>query len=145
MTFHTDDFRGSAQENVRFTTSDDWFQKIKETMQTELESRGIPAKLSEGKVKSGGMLFGSKYPILVIHHPDSSCRYFDIGICVNGDTISFPLLGISAENTKYNKKKIYEQNGNFIKAAMVKPDMFKLQQEHEWQSQVLACFNDNLE
>lgn len=140
----TRNIRGFAQENVLFKTSDDYYKIIKENMLYELQQRNIPSKVTESKMKSGG-IFGSRLPILIIHHPDSSCRYFDIGICVNGNSISFPLLGESAENTKNNKKKIYEREGNYIKANFINPDMFKLQQEHEWQSQVLACFNDNLE
>lgn len=144
MAIHTDMFRGFAQDNVILRQEKggyELFNKIKENVTEELKSRGIPFRMTENEVKSGGLLFGSKYPILIITHPDFSCKYFQIGICVNGNQISFPLLGESAENTKANKKDMYEKQGSFFKSALVKPDMFKLQQEANWQRQVLDCFN----
>ncbi len=143
MAIHTDAFRGYVQDGIAFTQEQggyDLFIKIKNNITMEMENRGVPFKITENEVKSGGF-FGSKYPILIISHPDPSCKYFSIGICVNNTQVSFPLLGESAENTKANMKDMYEQQGRFIKSAFVNPDIFKLQQEAEWQRQVIDCFN----
>lgn len=147
MTYHTEDFRGFAQDCIVLKKEQDdttLFYKIKDFMENEIKQRGIPAVIHEGVVKSGGM-FGQKKPLLVIAHSDSACKYFFIGIFVAGIQVYFPLLGESAENTKCNRKKRYQESGNFIMAGMTKPDEFKLQQEAEWQYQVLDCFNSGLE
>lgn len=147
MAVHTDDFRGEAMEGIRFVDvgpndGEQLYQNIKRGMNSELEHRGIPANIRESVVKSGG-LFGSKFPLLMISHP--SCRYFTIGIYVNGNVVKFPLLGESTQNTKANMKKMYEEQGRFIKAALVKPDMLKLEQEAAWRQSVLDCFHSLFE
>lgn len=143
MSIHTNSFKGFAQEGIAFSNEQGGtalFYKIKEIVEQGIASQGIPATIREDVVKSGGF-FGNTCPILIVTHSDYSCRYFSIGIYVNGTQVSFPLLGESAENTKRNKKKMYQENGNFIMAAMTNPDEFKLQQEAEWQYRVLDCFN----
>lgn len=143
--YKTDHFRGQAQESITLTQEvggDQLFQKVKDLLISEIQARGIPAAFREDIVKSGGMLFGTQLPILVISNPGPGNRYFDIGVFVNGNTISFPLLGESAENTKANKKQFYLDNGNYFKAMMVNPDELKLQQEYEWEGMILSCFND---
>ena len=59
----------------------------------------------------------------------------------NQQTVSFPLLGESTENTKYNRKEYYTKNGNLIRAALIKVDDLKLQQEAAWQQSVIDCIN----
>lgn len=147
MAYHTEDFRGFAQDCIALKKEQGdttLFYKIKDLMENEIKQRGIPAVIREDVVKSGGM-FGQKKPLLIIAHSDSSCKYFFIGIYVTGTQVYFPLLGESAENTKYNKNKHYQESHNFIMAGMTKPDEFKLQQEAEWQYRVLDCFNSALE
>ena len=141
--YRTDDFRGYAQENITLTNEvggDALFRKVSELVISEIRERGVAANCREDEVKSGG-LFGTRLPILVISNSEPGNRYFDIGIFCNGNTVNFPLLGESAENTKANKKQFYNENGNFIKAALVNPDEMKLQQEVQWEAQVLDCFN----
>ena len=144
MSYKTTDFRGTAQDGITFKNEaggDQLFYKVKDIMKQELRERGIAANVREDALKSGG-IFGSSVPMLVISHPTS--RYFDIGVYVNGPTVCFPLLGESAENTKYNKKKFYEDNGNYLRAALTNPDELELQREAQWQMTVLECFNDNI-
>lgn len=83
--------------------------------------------------------------MLILSNTASENRFFDIGICVNEKTVSFPLLGESAENTKNNRKNYYKENGNHIKAALIKVDEFKLQQEAAWQQSIINCINSYLE
>ncbi|MBQ2758372.1 MAG: hypothetical protein IJE93_01235 [Clostridia bacterium] len=148
MAIHTNDFKGSAQENITFlhesANNNELFERIKSVFLSELDARGIPYNAYENIVKSGG-IFGTKLPILVISHPDKACKYFDIGVYVNNTTVCFPLLGESAENTKYNTKEYYKNNGNHLLAAATRYDEFKLQQEWAWRQQVLDCFNANVE
>ena len=144
--YRTDDFRGNAQDSITLTNEvggDSLFEKIKDAVISNLEERGIDAKWYVSEVKSGG-LFGTRLPILVISNSQPENRYFDIGIFCNGNTVNFPLLGESAENTKANKKQYYEENGSYIKAALVKPDEMKLQMEIQWETEVLDCFNSLL-
>lgn len=106
-----------------------------------INENGLPATMFEDTIKSG-VMFGTKCPLLMIRHSDSSCRFFMIGIFVYGNQVMFALFGESAENTKYNRKQYYQENGNFIKAALIKPDEFKLQSELQWREDILNVFNN---
>ncbi|MGN0611030.1 MAG: hypothetical protein ACI4JI_04530 [Ruminiclostridium sp.] len=144
MAYNTNDIRGYAQDGFRFSGEEgkELYNTLKEIMEDGIAAKRIPAVIFDDVMKSGGM-FGTKLPMFVISHSNnSSCRYFMIGVLVNGNEVLFPLLGESAENTKFNKKKYYEENGNYIKAALIKPDEFKLHQEISWQKSILDIFND---
>ena len=129
MSYNTNDIMGYAQDPIVFSNEqggNELYEKVKEVMVYGINENGLPATMFEDTIKSGGM-FGTKCPLLMIRHSDSSCRFFMIGIFVYGNQVMFALFGESAENTKYNRKQYYQENGNFIKAALIKPDEFKLQ------------------
>lgn len=147
MAYRTDDIRGKLLEPILFNNEeggDDLYTKIKDVLVSEIDSGNIIATKREDVIKSGG-LFGSKVPILILSNPAPENRFFDIGIFVNEKTVVFPLLGESTENTKYNKKQYYTENGNLIRAALVKVDELKLQQEAMWQQSIIDCINQYLE
>lgn len=76
--------------------------------------------------------------MLVISHPNPPSRYFDIGVVVNGQVLSFPLLGYSAENTRANKIDEARSQGKLLKGLLMrKADEFQLQQEELWQGDVI--------
>ena len=96
-------------------------------------ARNVPAKIRTDTAKSGG-LFGSQVPMLVISHPNPPSHYFDIGIVINGQVISFPLLGYSTENTQANKKA----DAKGFKSLLTRSaDEFALQEEGLWQTDVI--------
>ena len=64
-----------------------------------------------------------------------------MGFLVNGNVISFPLLGESKQNTTRNRKNAYLAEGKYIKAALFNPDEFILEQEQAWQAMVMRVFN----
>ncbi len=143
MGYHTKDVRGDAQQGIRYMDSKPKDQKrifkmICEGMKPLVREAGIPALFRKTTIKSGG-LFGSKHPMLVISHPTK--KYFRIGIYVNGNSVSFPLLGKSPENTKYNRKQQLEQNGHYFMAGLIKPDVLKLEEEGNWQGAILDCYS----
>ena len=124
MSYNTNDIMGYAQDPIVFSNEqggNELYEKVKEVMVYGINENGLPATMFEDTIKSGGM-FGTKCPLLMIRHSDSSCRFFMIGIFVYGNQVMFALFGESAENTKYNRKQYYQENGNFIKAALIKPD-----------------------
>ena len=130
MSYNTNDIMGYAQDPIVFSNEqggNELYEKVKEVMVYGINENGLPATMFEDTIKSGGM-FGTKCPLLMIRHSDSSCRFFMIGIFVYGNQVMFALFGESAENTKYNRKQYYQENGNFIKAALIKPDEFKCNQ-----------------
>lgn len=139
ITYRTSDFRGFVHDGIRFgeLRGNVLYERIKQVMTENIKERGIPASVLDAEVKSGGIFGGSRCPMLLITYTGGG--YFDIGIYVNDNMIYFPLLGESAENTKANKKQYYTENGNFIRAALINPDEFALQQESEWQRCVLDC------
>ena len=145
MSYNTNDIMGYAQDPIVFSNEqggNELYEKVKEVMVYGINENGLPATMFEDTIKSGGM-FGTKCPLLMIRHSDSSCRFFMIGIFVYGNQVMFALFGESAENTKYNRKQYYQENGNFIKAALIKPDEFKLQSELQWREDILNVFNDS--
>ena len=142
----TDMFKGEAQRSITFRNEvggDALFQKVKDLLIEEIRYQNIPAEFTETMVRSGGMVFGTKLPALVVSHPNHRGDYFSICFVVNGNTVSFPVTGESVENTKRNKKEYYERTGQYFKAALIKPDEFKLQQEDEWEMMILSCFNNH--
>lgn len=144
MSYNTNDIMGYAQDPIVFSNEqggNELYEKVKEVMVYGINENGLPATMFEDTIKSGGM-FGAKCPLLMIRHSDSSCRFFMIGIFVYGNQVMFALFGESAENTKYNRKQYYQENGNFIKAALIKPDEFKLQSELQWREDILNVFNN---
>lgn len=140
--FKTSEIRGTFRDNIRFTRmrGDALFQQIKTLFPDELRERGIPFKFREDVMKSGG-LFGSKSPMLLIWHPAPPTQFFSIGIVVNDNVVSFVALGASAQNTKKAQKAEYEAEGKHIRAAMIHPDEFILQQESAWRNSVLDAFD----
>ena len=115
MSYNTNDIMGYAQDPIVFSNEqggNELYEKVKEVMVYGINENGLPATMFEDTIKSGGM-FGTKCPLLMIRHSDSSCRFFMIGIFVYGNQVMFALFGESAENTKYNRKQYYQENGNF--------------------------------
>lgn len=141
MGFTTNDFRGEAYESIGFSDCSglELYNLIKETIIVCAEENGIPISTHEDTFKSGGFIGGTKVPLLLINHPDSSCKYFTIGMYVIGNTVFFPLLGKSAEQYKYNMREMNQNKGNFLQAALNRPDEIKIQQELQWQYNVLCC------
>lgn len=132
MAYSTKDFRGEAYQGLRFKgeNAETLIEHFHRLLPGALEREGVPAKVRLDTVKSGG-LFGTKLPILIISHPNPPSRFFDIGVVVNGNMVSFPLLGESKQNTAANLGKRYDE--------------FKLQQEISWQSSIVDVINGLIE
>lgn len=148
MAYRTDGIRGQLLEPITFNNEsggDELYQKIKGIILSEISSGNISANTREDILKSGSLLFGTKSALLILSNTVPENRFFDIGICVNEKTVSFPLLGECSENTKFNRKNYYKENGNTIKAALIKVDEFKLQQEAVWQQSIIDCINSYLD
>ena len=142
LMYRTSDFRGQVRNPVRIVdaSGDELFQNLKRALPEALKAYGVPAKVSEDVVKSGGM-FGTKSPMLLVMHPNPPSSYFAMGFVVNNNLLSFVYLGESAQNTKMNMKKSLESEGKYLRAAMVKPDEFLLQQENMWNNDVMEAFD----
>lgn len=132
MAFTTKEFRGEARQGIRFrdTQSDELMSIFQKQLPDRLRSAGIPVDCHMDVVKSGG-LFGTKLPMLVITHPNPPSRFFSIGVIVNGNLVSFPLLGESKQNTAKNMGKRYDE--------------FKYQQETSWQLDVTHAIEELFE
>ena len=146
--YSTKDFRGYVQESIRFTdralTEKALKNIILKTMEKELKARNVSAKVSTSTVVSNKWLSLKRHPMLVIKNTEFGKKYFDIGIAINNNTVAFPLLGESKENTRNNLHKMYKTAGTFsgdVKSMFYRADEFKLQNEANWQQDVLDCFN----
>lgn len=147
MAYKTGEIKGQLLEPSTFRNEvggEELYRKIKDSIISEISSGNIQANVREDVLKSGGLLFGTRAPLLILSNTVPENRFFDIGICVNGNTVSFPLLGESTENTKNNRKNYYNENGNYIKAALIKVDDLKLQKEAAWQASIIDCLNSYL-
>ena len=134
MSYNVKEFRGEAHRPLRCTDGGQaTLQYLAQTLPATYAEWYVPAKLRTGTAKSGG-LFGSQVPMLVISHPNPPSHYFDIGIVINGQVISFPLLGYSTENTQANKKA----DAKGFKSLLTRSaDEFALQEEGLWQTDVI--------
>ncbi len=144
--YKTNEIRGTWRDSVLFNEEvggKDLYDKIKLLLMENIKEKGIPVNFREDMIKSGG-IFGTGFPILIISNPNPENKFFDLGFFVNGQTVSFPLLGMSSENTKLNKKEQCEREGKFLRSMMIKPDEFKLQQEAEWRVKILNCYEELL-
>lgn len=139
MAYNVKEFRGEAHRPFRCKDSaSQTLSYLKEALPDAFKSKNIPASIREDVAKSGG-LFGSQVPMLVISHPNPPSHYFDIGIVINDQAISFPLLGYSTENTQANKKADAKGfRGLLTRSA----DEFALQEESLWQSDVIEAILD---
>lgn len=140
----TSEFMGFAAEGIRVRNlrGKALYDTIKTMLKREIAARGIPAGFYEDEVCSGGF-FGSKVPALVIYYKDPPCSFFDIVVAVNDNVITFPVIGESAENTKLNKKARLEEEGKYMRAAMINPDELLLQQESAWRAEIMDLFESN--
>lgn len=140
--YRTTDFRGKASDPIRFGSmrGEELFRVLSSNLPAALEQAGVPFISRVDEVKSGG-IFGSRNPILIISYPNPPTSFFEMGFLVNDNVVSFPLLGESKQNTKMNMKKSFTDEGKFIKAAMVNPDEFILEQEMSWEASVMDVFN----
>lgn len=136
------DFRGEAQAPIRITNlrGGALFQNLKEMLPEKLADRGVPARVMEDQVKSGGM-FGTKSPMLIVSHPSPPSRFFDIAIVVNDNLVSFYFLGESTQNTKANKFEELRRQGKLMRSWFAEPDQLLLQQEALWQREVADAFD----
>ena len=135
--------RGSWRDGIRFSNVPD-FTEMCEVLESEIKERNIPASLYVSEYVSGRFLSKTKAPLLLIDNTESGCKYFTLGIYLNGNTMRFPMFGESAENTRANKYEYYKSQGIGLKAAFYKPDMLKLDREIEWQASVIECFDSLL-
>lgn len=129
MAFSTKEFRGEARQGIRIhgAGSEELMLLFQKELPERLRDAGIPASCCMDVAKSGG-LFGTRLPMLIIRHPNPPSQYFSIGVIVNGNTITFPLLGQSKQNTAKNMGKRYDE--------------FKLQQEESWQSEITGLIGE---
>lgn len=139
MAYNTKDFRGQAANPLRIVNAGaDYFESLKSRLPQMFEAAGVPAVVREDEVKSGGLFSGSRVPMLVISHPNPPSRFFDIGVVVNGQALTFPLLGESAQNTQANKRQAANESGGLMSRLFTRnADEFLLQQENMWQKDVL--------
>ena len=135
-------FRGELRDKVRITDmhGQELFDNICKYLPKVLEEERIPYNCRTDEVQTGGFFGGTCRPILIVSYPNPPTRFFDIVFLVNDNVISFHVIGESEQNTKANKKAAYEQEGKFIRAAMINADEFILGQERAWQADVLDAF-----
>lgn len=134
------DCRGEIQPPIRIMGGIK-AQDIADVLKTGCQQKGIPATVVSTTIHSGGFLFGSDYPCVMVSHPKPPQQYFDLLFIVNGDVVTFQYWGNSKANYDRNKKAQLQNEGKFS-AIFVKDDPMALQTEGLWQQDVLSVFSE---
>lgn len=144
--YTTKHFSGKFADPKRINNlrGNELFEALRRDLTAALDEAGVPYRCTVDEVKSGGM-FGSRNPILIITHPNPPTQFFELGFVVNDNVISFPLLGESKQNTKKNTKETLLAEGKYVKAALVNPDEFILEQEYAWEGEIMDAFRSILD
>lgn len=146
MAYKTNDIMGNATDNIRVGNQRgaSLYSGVLNDLRVSLEQKGTPARVQEDEMKSGGFR-GTKVPMIVVSHPNPPTRFFDIGIIVNDNVLSFVLLGESVQNTKKNKKEQLIADGKSLQAMLVNPDELIYQQELSWRAEILELVKAQFE
>ncbi len=143
MAYGPDGERGKWADPLRFVNiSKINIDDIENMLKVWCSNKSIPASFSKSDYVTGSFFSKSSTPLLLIKNPNVDCSFFTLGIYANGNTLSFPLFGESAENTKNNKYEYYKNQGTGLRAMLYKPDTLKLQQEYMWQQDIFAAFDE---
>lgn len=115
---------------------------IQRKLENKIRQRGFPAIVTMDEVKSGGGLFAQKLPMLVIRHPNPPFKYREVGVIVNGDTVTFPLWGRDVQEDRQRDK-----NRSGLLASLVLPgrNEFQAQNEQAWLQDVVDMINEGFE
>lgn len=111
--------------------------ELAEEIKQAARERGVPADVRVDTIRSGGMMFGSTCPCVVVSHPNPPQRYFDQLLILNGNVVSFKYWGESKANTNHNKKEEYR--GSW-KGLFVNDDQMALQTEMVWHAEMKEIY-----
>lgn len=115
---------------------------IQRKLENKIRQRGFPAVVTMDEVKSGTGLFAQKLPMLVIRHPNPPFKYREVGVIVNGNTVTFPLWGRDVQEDRQRDK-----NRSGLLASLVLPgrNEFQAQNEQAWLQDVVDMINEGFE
>lgn len=115
---------------------------IQRELENKIRQRGFPAVVTMDEVKSGTGLFAQKLPMLVIRHPNPPFKYREVGVIVNGNTVTFPLWGRDVQEDRQRDK-----NRSGLLASLVLPgrNEFQAQNEQAWLQDVVDMINEGFE
>ena len=130
------DCRGDVMESTRFKqvcTAEEFAELVEQ----KARERGVPVKVRVDTIRSGGMMFGTTCPCVLVSHPNPPQRYFDQIVIFNGNVVSFKYWGESKANTNHNKKQEYRGS---LKSLFVNDDQMALQTEMAWHSELREIY-----
>lgn len=121
--------------------------EIVKELNTIAKENGVPVKISNDTIHSGGFLTGDDYPCIVLKHPDPPQEYFYQVWVINGNMMNFYFFGRSKANYKVNTYNAKKNGGLFdqLSAAISGSAEMELQVEHCWHRDVYELLEKVIE
>lgn len=115
---------------------------IQRELENKIRQRGFPAVVTMDEVKSGTGLFAQKLPMLVIRHPNPPFKYREVGVIVNGNTVTFPLWGRDVQKDR----QMSQRRAGLIGGLLIPGrNEFQAQEEEGWIQDVVNMINEGFE
>ena len=80
--------------------------------------------------------------MLVIRHPNPPFKYREVGVIVNGDTVTFPLWGRDVQKDRQESKR---RAGLLTSLLMPDGNQLQHQQEVNWIQDIVDMINSGFE
>lgn len=129
-------------------TQDEIFKKLLEKMPDELRDNNVPAKIKKrGYVVTTHFFIPQYAPMLLVKNTELGCKYFELGVVIDKNTLYFPLFGNSKANFNRNRNIQESVRGTLTgESSLFVPgiDHVALEREQVWQESVIQCVVDVL-
>ena len=144
MAYVLQSYQSYADKGIRIGNrqGDELMQSIRRKLERKIQQQNFPATVSMEEVKTGTWLFAQKVPMLVIRHPNPPFKYREVGVIVNGDTVTFPLWGRDVQQARQESKK---RAGLLTSLLMPGGNQLQHQQEVNWIQDVVDMINSGFE
>ncbi len=144
MAYVLQSYQPYAGKGIRIDNlqGDELMQSIRRKLERNIQQQNFPATVSMEEVKTGTGLFAQKVPMLVIRHPNPPFKYREVGVIVNGDTVTFPLWGRDVQKDRQESKR---RAGLLTSLLMPGGNQLQHQQEVNWIQDIVDMINSGFE
>ena len=144
MAYVLQSYQSYASKGIRISNrqGDELLQSIRRKLERSIQQQNFPATVSMEEVKTGTGFFAQKVPMLVIRHPNPPFKYREVGVIVNGDTVTFPLWGRDVQQSRQESKK---RAGLLTGLLMPGGNQLQHQQEVNWLQDVVDIINSGFQ
>ena len=127
---------------VRNGRDDALMTAIRHDLEVEIQQSGFPAVVTVEEVKTASGMLARKVPMLVIRHPNPPFKYREVGVIVNGNTVTFPLWGRDVQKDR----QMSQRRAGLIGGLLIPGrNEFQAQEEVGWIQDVVDMINEGFE